>query len=287
MSSIAAGANSERTNRWLLIGAAVLAIVTGILVFVALANFGVSDSEPSAAKAVVGDSKVLVAKQTIQPNTKVTKEMFETSTVPRASLVDGAVTDPAQVLDKVARTIVLKGEQLTTNRIGTVEGKAEPGFRDTIPSGRRALAVKVSEVTSVAGLLVPGDRVDIIGTFTEKLGGASENETIRVETVLQNVEVLAFAQKSLEALPSLNAQGTPIATDSSEGSLGERPDNLSPNKSAGTATLSLSPEEVQIIVAAEAKGDLTLALRAPADAATPPIADTRIDDNGFVLPARP
>lgn len=285
MSSIAAGADSERTNRWLLIGAAVLAIVTGVLVFVALANFGGSDSETSATQAVLGDSKVLVAKQTIQPNTKVTKEMFETSTVPRASLVDGAVTDPAQVLDKVARTIVLKGEQLTTNRIGTVEGKAEPGFRDTIPSGRRAVAVKVTEVTSVAGLLLPGDRVDIIATFTEKQ--QDQNETVRVETVLQNIEVLAFAQKSLEALPSLNAQGTPIATDSSEGSLGERPTNVAPNKSAGTATLSLSPQEVQTIVAAEAKGELTLALRAPADAAAAPIAPTRLDDNGFVLPARP
>jgi pilus assembly protein CpaB len=290
MSSIAAGANSERTNRWLLIGAAVLAIVTGILVFLALANFGGSSSNKSTTQAVSGDAKVLVAKQTIQPNTKVTADMFETSTVARAALVDGAVTDPAQVLGKVARTIVLKGEQLTTNRIGTVDGKAEPGFRDTIPNGRRAVSVKVTEETSVAGLLVPGDRVDIIGTFTEKQGqnqNQNQNQTVRVETVLQNVEVLAFAQKSLDALPSLDAQGTPIATDSSAGSLGQRPTNTSPNKSAGTATLSLSPDEVQTIVAAEAKGDLTLALRAPADAAATPIAATRIDDNGFVIPTRP
>jgi phosphomannomutase len=76
--------------------------------------------------------------------------------------------------------------------------------------------------------------------------------------------VLAFAQKTQVALPSLDAQGTPIATDSSAGSLGERPTNVTPNKSAGTATLSLSPEEAQQIVAAEAKGDLTLTLRAPA-----------------------
>jgi pilus assembly protein CpaB len=286
MSSVAAGANPERTNRWLLIGAAALAILTGVLLFFALANFGDSGSNSkSSSPSIVGDSKVLVAKQTIQPNTKITPDMFETVSVSKASLVNGAVTDPAQLADQpVARTIVLKGEQLTTNRIGTVKGKADPGFRDTIPTGRRAVAVKVTEETSVAGLLVPGDRVDVIATFKEKTG---ENETIRVETVLQNIEVLAFAQKSLEALPSLNASGTPIATDSSAGSLGERPKDLSPNKSAGTATLSLSPEEVQQIVASEAKGDLTLALRAPADAETPDIPNTRLDNNGFVLPARP
>lgn len=281
MSSIAAGANPERTNRWLLIGAAALAVLTGVLLFAALANFGGGDSNKSSTQAVAGDTEVLVAKQTIQANTKITADMFETASVSSASLVDGAVTDQAQVLGKVARTIVLKGEQLTTNRIGTVEGKAEPGFRDTIPPGRRAVSVKVTEVTSVAGLLLPGDRVDIIATFTENLG---QNETVRVETVLQNIEVLAFAQQSLEALPSLNAQGTPIATDSSEGSLGERPTDIAPNKSAGTATLSLSPEEVQIIVAAVAKGELTLALRAPADSETPAIADRRIDDSGFVIP---
>lgn len=282
MASIAAGANSERTNRWLLIGAAALAVVTGVLLFAALANFGdSSDSKKSTTQAAAGDSKVLVAKQTIQPNTKVTAAMFETVSVSSASLVDGAVTDQAQVLGKVARTVVLKGEQLTTNRIGTVEGKADPGFRDTIPSGRRAVAVKVTEQTSVAGLLIPGDRVDVIATFTET---QDQNETVRVETVLQNIEVLAFAQKSLDALPSLNAQGTPIATDSSAGSLGERPDNLSPNKSAATATLSLSPVEVQVIIAAAAKGELTLSLRAPADAAATPIAPTRLDDNGFVRP---
>mgnify|MGYP003501632272 CR=1 FL=1 len=37
MSSIAARAQDERTNRWLLIGAAALALITGILAFAAVA----------------------------------------------------------------------------------------------------------------------------------------------------------------------------------------------------------------------------------------------------------
>jgi pilus assembly protein CpaB len=265
----------------LLIGAAALAVITGILVFVALANTGGGDDTKASVDAIAGDTTVLVARQAIQPNTKITADMFESSTVPSSSLVDGAVTDQAQVVGNISRTIILKGEQLTTNRIGSVEGKAEPGFRDTIPNGHRAVAVTVNQETSVAGLLIPGDRVDVLVTYTEKNG---DNEITRVETILQNVEVLAFDQKSLEALPSLNAEGTPITTDTSEGSLGERPKDLEPNSSPGTTTLSLSPEDVQKVVAAQAKGDITLALRAPADSATPRIDSTRLDNNGFVIP---
>lgn len=281
MSSIAQNMNTERTNRWLLIGAAVLALLTGVLLFVALASFGGGDDDATPA-ALAGDSEVLVANQNIAPNTVVTEEMFDTASVATASLVEGAVTDPAQVVDKVARYQVLKGEQLSTVRIGTVEGEAEPGFRDTIPVGRRAAAMEVSEVSSVAGLLVPGDRVDVIAVYVDESG---ENEVTRVETILQNIEVLAFAQESLEALPSLNAEGTPIATNSSEGSLGERPDDLEPNEGAGTATLSLTPDEVLIVVAAAAEGDLTLSLRAPADAGMQPINDRTLTDLGFVIPS--
>ncbi len=281
MSSMAQNMNTERTNRWLLIGAAVLALLTGVLLFVALANFGNDDSPSGTPAAPAGDTSVLVATQNIGPNTKVTADMFEAKSISSAALVEGAVIDQSQVIGKVTRAEVLKGEQLTTNRIGTVEGGAEPGFRDTIPVGRRAIAVGVTEETSVAGFLLPGDRVDVIATFTEDNG---ENQVIRVETVLQNIEVLAFAQTSLDAVPSLDAKGTPIATNSSAGSLGERPDNQDPNQNAGTATLSLSPLEVQTLVAAEAKGEITLSLRAPADGDTPALPKTRLDNNGYVLP---
>lgn len=285
MSSIAQNLDGERQNRWLLIGAAVLALVTGVLLFVALANFGSGDDDTSTGPAAfAGDVDVLVATQNIDPNTKITAEMFEKKSYAADGVVDGAISDPALVVDKVTRSAILRGEQISTTRIGAVEGVAEPGFRDTIPAGRRAASVSVNETSSVAGLLVPGDRVDVIAIYTDDNAGQGEEDVTRVETILQNIEVLAFAQETLEALPSLNADGTPIETDASEGTLGQRRDDLDPNESASTATLSLTPEEVQIVVAAAANGELTLALRAPADDATPGITDRRLTGLGYVLP---
>jgi len=279
MSSITANANPERTNRWLLIGAVASAAVFGILVFVALANFG--DSGTSTSPTSTGNTSVLVARQTIQPNTKITAAMFETTSVAGDSLVDGYVSDPEVVLGKVTRTIVLKGEQISINRIGSVDGKNKPGFIDTIPPGMRAVAIGVTEEKAVAGLLTPGDRVDIVATFKESRG---QGEITRVETVLQNVELLALAQGTLDPLPSLNAEGTPVTTDSAEGSLGARPTDSNPEPTARTATLALTPEDVQKLLAAKADGELTLVARPPAESQILNLTETNHDSFGFVGP---
>jgi pilus assembly protein CpaB len=285
MSSITASANAERTNRWLLIGAVILAIATGVLVFAAVANFGSDDGEPAAAVAD-GDSPVLVAVQNIAPNTRITEDMVEVRSVAEASLVEGAVGDKETAVGEVTRVEVLRGEQISASRLGSalVADEDATCLACKIPPGKRAIAVDVSESTSVAGLIVPGDRVDVLAIFTEDFDGTNQEEVTRVETLLQNVEVLAFAQVELENLPAADVEGTPIATDRSAGVLGGRPDDAEANPSAGTATLALSPAEVQAIVAAQARGELTLSLRPLGDEAQNELSETNLDDHGFLGP---
>lgn len=283
MTSIAASMHAERTNRWLFIGALVLAVAAGVAIFVALANT-IGDDDTSALSEGGGDVTVLVAKDTIAPNKRITRDMFDRVTVAEAALVPGALADESAVIGQVTRSEVLRGEQLSSARLAAANG--DQTFRNTIPDGRRAAAITVEESTSVAGLLVPGDRVDVIVTFVEvrDLDAREDVEITRVETILQNIEVLAFAQESLDVVSSVDAEGNRLNAAASSGVLGQRPDDPDPRPNARTATLSLTPIEAQILVAAQAKGKITLALRPPGEEDIVPLIETNLDDQGFLPP---
>jgi len=282
---MAAGAKPERTNRWLLIGAAALAVLAGVLVFALLANSG-DNSSKSTPTGVGEPSDVLVAKNTIAANTRITADMFDRVNVQASTLVVNPVSDVTTVVGKVTRSEILKNQQLSFDQIGLSRGGVENQLTYSVTVGKRAMAVPVSEAKSVAGLIVPDDRVDVVLTFKEKRTSGDPNATdiTRVETVLQNVKLLAFAQETVVSRPTLDAQGTPIANPTAD--IGARPTDTKANPGAGTATLELTPQEVQTLVAALSKGELTLVLRAVGDDQVQQLAPTFEDDNGL-LPGRP
>ena len=75
--------------------------------------------------------------------------------------------------------------------------------------GERAVAVAVSEQTQVGGLLQPGDRVDVLVTIHEKPTASSDQQFLHIQTVLQNVEVLAQAQTPIAPTVTLGPDGKP------------------------------------------------------------------------------
>ncbi len=285
MSSIAAGANSERTNRWLLIGAAALAVLAGVLIYVALANTSGSSNDTTATKAAAGSTLVLVAKDTVPANTKLTAGMFVAQSVPASIVVINPVANETAVIGKVTRTEIIKGQQLSFDALGISRGAAEDQIAFSIAQGDRGFAVPVGAAQLVAGLIVPDDHVDVIVTYAQPNPADQNNPITRIETVLQNIRVLAIAQTTVTNEPSLNAQGTPIAKDPTT-DLGARPADAKPNPGAGTATLELTPDQVQLLTAAMAKGSITLALRGVGDTQTTQQPPLYQDDRG-VLPRTP
>ena len=265
MSSMAAGAKSERTNRWLLIGAVALAVLAGVLIFVVLANAGGSDNKTT--KVSGGNSSVLVAKDTIPASTKLTADMFNTIQVPQSILVVNPVSDATALVGQVTRTQILKGQQVSFDAIGRSLGSQESQLAFSITAGMRGFAVPVSSAQLVAGFVVPDDRVDVVMTYSENRGGnaaGGDNAVTRVETVLENVRVIGVATNPVVNQPTLNAQGTPIAKDPTQ-TLGMRPEDAKPDPGAGTATLELTPDQVELLTAAMAKGTLSLTLRGVGD----------------------
>jgi pilus assembly protein CpaB len=83
---------------------------------------------------------------------------------------------------------IRKGEFVVADQLASENGGA--GLPALIPSGMRAVAVRVNDVTSVNGFAVPGARVDVLATGNVR--GSEERSTI---TLLQNIAVLASGQK--------------------------------------------------------------------------------------------
>lgn len=113
---------------------------------------------------------------------------------------------------------------------------AGSGLPAMIPPGMRAVSVRVTDASSVAGFVLPGTRVDVL--MTGNPTGSSEPQTI---TVLRNVAVLANGQKLDRNLLAGESQNSPVIT------------------------LLVSPGDAAKLALAMNQGRIQLALRNPLD----------------------
>ncbi|MBA3052159.1 MAG: Flp pilus assembly protein CpaB [Candidatus Omnitrophica bacterium] len=213
---------------------------------------------------------VLVAKGYISEGTLITEDMVDIKRIPRNFVQPGAVTSVKQLMNEqgmyVNATLVpiLEGEQVTSTKL--VQPGKETGMSIVIPEGYRAVSVAVNDITGVARLIKPGDRVDVIGTseFTVK-----HRPIVRSFTAFQNVLVLAYNQ---------NIMGTVIAPEKKEGQgMGEMPQEDQQEK-IPTVTLALTPDQAQKITHLAKIGEIQLSLRPIGEKATPGLSVIDTDD---------
>ncbi|MDA8249016.1 MAG: Flp pilus assembly protein CpaB [Rhodospirillales bacterium] len=110
----------------------------------------------------------------------------------------------------------------------------------------RALAIGVDAVSGVAGLIWPGDRVDVILTQQNDRAGAGQR--VLAETVLHDVRVIAVDQEIVQGASPLSSVAGRLAR---------------------TVTLQVAAQEAERLAVAQRLGRLELAIRAAADAAGP------------------
>lgn len=216
------GMTLARGNRGLLIIALLAGLIAAVLVFAALAQ---SDDGNSTTPSAEGPTvQTVVATQDIAVGTEITPEMVEVAPWPANLRVTGAFDNTAPVVGEVSREAIAEGEALTPSKIAPV--KEGDGLQYYVPQGMRAFAVRIEAGTAVGGNLRPNDRVDVHAVFA----GADSTQSSIVVTVLQNVEVLALADKR----PPEDVKELPGAT---------------------TVTLALEPSQVPLLagVQSEAK----------------------------------
>ena len=250
---------TDRQNRMILVGAVALALLAAVLVFASLNTFGGDDGGSSVLGAT---QDVVVAAQDIKAGTKITNDMVAISTFPKNAVIADVISDKAVVVGLTARYPLTAGDQISPIKLGQTESNRT--FSDVIPEGKRAVSVDVVEKTSVGGLIIAGDHVDVI--VIGKSTAASGGQDVPVSfTLLQDVEVLSVAQTTQEPVARLDKDGNPIQTDTAAGSISTRPDDTDANPKAKSVTLAVSPEDAARLALAGQSYSIYLSLRGTGD----------------------
>jgi pilus assembly protein CpaB len=152
----------------------------------------------SAKKTAAPEIKtvdVVVAKGPIGPGTALTPEILDVTKIPGETLPPGAVASSDSLLGRVTLAPLFDGQPVRNDYLAP---KGTPaGLVSLVPPGMRAISVDVNETSSVAGLIVPGCRVDIVSTLGQ------DNDHMVARTVAQDVPVVACGQR----LSALHAEG--------------------------------------------------------------------------------
>jgi pilus assembly protein CpaB len=183
--------------------------------------------------------KVVVANKNLILGTKLTDKDISVVFMPGKCIPEGTLKDPKEAIGKT-----LKMSLLAKMPVGLAMVGPGDGLEGVIPDGLRAVAVKVDEFTSVGGLLKPGVKVDVMGTFTFRKSGGG-NVTIS-KTVLQNVEVRAVGQQFKPDAGLVETSGKAKIQ-------------------ARSVTLLVTTDQAEILQLAASSGTIRLAMRAAAD----------------------
>jgi pilus assembly protein CpaB len=199
--------------------------------------------------------EVVVAAQNIPQDVEITREMLTTMELEPAFRHPQAFESIDDVVGGISKSELYRDEQILKPRIFHGEQKAKFSYR--IPENRRALAIAMGEVVAVSGLLDVGDYVDILVTMTPSPAEGTAEGTAapkpRTFTMLQNMEILAIGDQVVTA-------------DDGKQHL------------ASSMTLSVTPEEAQLITFAEQHGAFRLTLRNPVDQREIPLDPFTQDD---------
>jgi pilus assembly protein CpaB len=181
---------------------------------------------------------VVVAADTLTPGTPVTSRNVAVRQVPREWAHSNAIF-PHQFAGAESRKLLTNASKGEPILWAQVEGIRSASFSSTLQTGRRAVTVPVDEVSSISGMLEPGDAIDLVVSLRH--GGK-----VKLLPVMQDVKVLATGTQ---------VQGTA----GSQGGHGKQGDTYT------TVTLDATPEDARRIMAAREIGKVTALLRAPGD----------------------
>ena len=230
--------------------ALIFAIITGVLLY----RFLDTVSEPVAVEVI--KTSVVTAIVDIPQDTPITTEMIRLTQVTEESVHTLAVNDINEVVGKVSTSVIIQGEQVLSSKLITPgEGNGTLAYK--IEEGMRAITVAVSNTTGLSNMIIPDNRVDIIGLYTVKVEvpGEEEEKTIDYVTMLlENVRVLA-----VDALMT-------------------KEDKLAAEQAYISLTLEVTPLEAMEVSMTDFKGSLRAILRSPLDEGTTALPPLVIDN---------
>lgn len=190
---------------------------------------------------------VLVVTAEISPGELLSEDNIEFRDYPVSVVPENAVTVPEEFEERASRVRAFPGDFVTFDKLS---GKGDHAASQDIPSGMVAITILVDSAMTSSGLLLPGDRVDVLVTFT--MGGGYAGGKV-IKTVLEFVEVFSVDQRR------------EIQTTKGEAL-------------AKTLTLLVNRDQALLVKLAEDVGKLHLTMRSKTD------SEPRVDDKDRFKP---
>ena len=202
----------------------------------------------SLQEEVAGGQKVtiLVAGEDIPAGARLAKANLAIREVPEAYVHQSSIRkgEENQIIGRPVAEKISQGQPLLWSDFELQKSATARRLSAAVQKGQRALTLPVDQSGSLAGMLRPGDHVDILGTF------ARAQQDYATVTLLQNVLVLATGEM----------RGSGENEEAASAAPGPRTFN--------NITVSVDPEEAELLVFAMQRGPVNVALRSQDDLET-------------------
>ncbi len=225
----------------------IVLLFSGILALLAVVLMQLYKANLAEELGVAGKRlSILVAKEDIPAFTIIERSMLMVREYPQNYLPPRYMTKGLadDIIGQTTSYSVKKGDAILTTDLASTQSEAK--LSRVISEKMRALALPVDRVTSFGGLLRPKDHVDILGTFQKP--GEGDVETV---TLLQNVTVLAV--------------GAQLGSGRVGGDAGPAGRGRA---RVDTVTVLVTPEEAELLVFAQDRGELSITMRNEEDVNT-------------------
>lgn len=195
----------------------------------------------------------VLAKTNIPENKLITEDMVYVRSMPKDKVPPEAATSVLRVVERIS-TQPIKKDSIIMNTMLNWPTTQETTLAMKTPIGKRAIALSVDNISSLVGMIKPGDYVDVITLIAipVMIDGKQSAQPATVP-LFQNVPVLAV--------------GSQISGEAAGRK--RREEGAAPAKeSAPLITLALTPEEANLLAFVQEQGKIRLVLRSPGDAKT-------------------
>lgn len=228
----------------------IVAIIAAVVYFVILnsaRNQAYEDSKPVeviVAARDLGERKRLIRadlRRISIPSMYVAKDAF----------IYNAEADFQKVMNAVTLIQIPRGNQITKGSISSISARAGLGSR--VPTQYRGYVLPVD--MSVAQLVKPDDRIDIILTFEGRLKSTGTEEPVAL-TVLQRVPVLGVGMNLGQGMDAEQLEAAAGADQ-----------EASAFSDMAVLSLAMDPRDAQYLALAQSMGTLTVIVRNQTDGA--------------------
>ncbi|WP_416953131.1 Flp pilus assembly protein CpaB [Nocardioides sp. T5] len=231
-----------RRSTLLIVAVLIAALGTAMIV---LYVRGIDDRATQGQELV----EVLTATAVIEAGETVTAAQeagkFEAKQVRREDMVSGALDSTESIADLVALGTVYPGEQVISDRFGTI-GSIESLV---IPDDKMAISIELTDFERVAGFVNPGSEVAIFGSAASPIrrlpDGTEQTLPAVTRIVLTRVPVIGVGTTSVTSTTTTTGEGEQVVTEAVPRTI---------------LTVAVTQEEAEKLVLADRTTELTFAL---------------------------